>query len=51
MTKFVFIVRRLLGDSGISLFVTLIVSTVSGLEFMIDLTSVINVTRDSSFNE
>ena len=51
MTTFVFIVRRWLGDSGISLFVSFIVSTVNGLELMINSTSVISVTRDSLFTE
>ena len=51
MTRLVFIVRRLLGESGISLFESLMVSTVSGLELMISSTWAINVLSDSSFKE
>ena len=51
MTTLVFIVRRLLVESGISLFESLMVSTVSGLELMISSTSAINVLSDSSFKE
>ena len=51
MTTLVFIVRRLLGESGISLFGSLMVSTVSGFELMISSTSAINVPSDSSFKE
>ena len=51
MTTLVFIVRRLLGESGILLFESLMVSTVSGLELMISSTSTINVLSDSSFKE
>ena len=53
MRTLVFIVRRLLGKSGISLFEPLMVSTVSGLEVMIssmfNVVSAINVLSDSSF--
>ena len=49
MTTLVFIVRRLL--DGISLFDSLMVSTVSGLKLMISWTSAINVLSDSSFKE
>lgn len=44
-------VRWLLGDSGISFFVLFTVSVVSGLELMINSTSFISITRNSSFNE
>ena len=43
MTTLVFIVRRLLGESGVSMFELLMVSTVSGLELMISSTAAINV--------
>ena len=51
MTILAFIVRMLLGESGIALFESLMVSTVSGLEIMISSTSAINVLSDSSFKE
>ena len=51
MTTLVFIVWRLLGESGILLFESLMVSTVSGLELMVSSTSAINVLSDSSFKE
>ena len=44
-----FIVNRLLGDNGVRLCGSLIVSTVRGREFIIASTSVIRVWRDSSF--
>ena len=46
-----FKVRRLLGDIGVGLFASFRVSTVRGLEFTINSTSVIKVLRDSSFND
>ena len=51
MTTFVFIVNRLLGESGIWLLISLKVSTVSGLELIIDSTSAIKVLSASSFND
>ena len=51
MTTFVFIVRRLSGESGISLFESLMVSSVCGLKLMISSTSAINVLSGSSFKE
>ena len=51
MTALIYIGRRLLGESGISLFESLMVSTVSGLELMISSVSTINVLSDSSFKK
>ena len=51
MITLVFIIRRILGESGISLFESLMVSTVSGLELMISSTSAIIVLSDSSLKE
>ena len=50
-TTLVYIGRRLLGESGISLFESLMVSTVSGLKLMISSASTINVLSDSSFKK
>ena len=47
MTTLVFIVRRLLGESGISLFESLMVSTLRSLKLMISSTSAVNVLRSS----
>ena len=49
MTTFIFIVRRLLGENGLSLFESLMVSTVNSLKLMIR--SAINVLTDSTFKE
>ena len=46
-----FKVRRLLGDIGIGLFASFRVSTVRGLEFTINSTSVLKVPSDSSFKD
>ena len=43
--------KEVLGESGISLFESLMVSTVSGLELMMSSTSAINVLSDASFKE
>ena len=51
MTIFDFKVRRLPGNIGVELFVSLRVSTVTGLEFTINSTSVIKVLRDLSFKD
>ena len=51
MTTLDFKVRRLLGAICIGLFASLRVSTVRGLEFTINSTSVIKVLRDSSFKD
>ena len=51
MATLVFIVRMLLGESGILLFESLMVPIVNGLELMISSTSAINVLSDSSFKE
>ena len=51
MITFVFIVNRLLGESGIWLLISLKVSTVCGLELIIDSTSAIKVLIASSFND
>ena len=45
----VFMVSKLLGQSGASLPISLMVSTVKGLDLMMYSTSTKNVTRDSSF--
>ena len=50
MITLVFIVRRLLGESDIALFESLMVSKVNGL-MLIRSTSAINVLSDSSFKE
>ena len=51
MTILDFKVRRFLGDVGVELFLSLRVSTTSGLEFTIDSTSVIKVLRDWPFKD
>ena len=51
ITTFAFIVNRLLGESRIWLLISLKVSTVSGLELVIDSTSTIKVLNVSSFND
>ena len=51
MATLVFILKRLLDESGVSLFESLMVSTVAGLELMISSTSAINVLSDSSFKD
>ena len=48
-TTLAFMVSKLFGQSGTSLPMSLMVSTVKGLELMMDSTSTNNVTRDSSF--
>ena len=50
MTTFVLIANRLLGESRIWLLISLKVSTISGLELIIDPTSAIKVLSASSFN-
>ena len=50
MITLVFIVRRLLGESDIALFESLMVSKVNGLRLIMS-TSAINVLSDSSFKE
>ena len=49
MTKSVFIIRELLGENNISLFKSLMVSTVSCLGLIISLTSAFNVLSNSPF--
>ena len=51
MTALDFKVRRLLGDIGVGLFASLRVSTVGGLEFTINSTSVIKVLEDLPFKD
>ena len=51
MIKFIFIANRLLGESGIWLLISLMVSSVSGLQLIIDPTSVTKVLCASSFND
>ena len=51
MTTLDFKVRRLLGDIGAGLFVSLRVSIARGLELTINSTSVIKVLRDSPFKD
>ena len=51
MTAFVFIVNRLLGESGIWLLVSLKVSTVRGLKLIIDCTYATKVLSVSLFND
>ena len=48
-TTLVFMVSKFFGQSGASLPMSVMVSTVKGLELMMDSTSTNNVTRDLSF--
>ena len=51
MTKLDFKVRKLLGDIVVGMFASLRVSTVRGLEFTINSTSVIKDLRNWSFKD